>query len=106
MSTVIEINDVKKIYTMGQVQVPALNGVSMQIDEGEMVAITGPSGSGKSTLMNVIGCLDTPTTGSYILDGVDVSQMSDDEQASIRNQKIGFVFQQFNLLPRTPGTTA
>lgn len=101
MSTIIEINDVKKIYRMGEMQVPALNGVSMQIDEGEMVAITGPSGSGKSTLMNVIGCLDTPTSGSYILDGVDVSKMSDDEQANIRNQKIGFVFQQFNLLPRT-----
>ena len=101
MSTVIEINDVKKIYQMGEMQVPALNGVSMQIDEGEMVAITGPSGSGKSTLMNVIGCLDTPTSGSYILDGVDVSKMSDDDQATIRNKKIGFVFQQFNLLPRT-----
>ncbi|MBI5031737.1 MAG: ABC transporter ATP-binding protein [Chloroflexi bacterium] len=101
MSSVIEINDVKKIYQMGQVQVPALNGVSMQINEGEMVAITGPSGSGKSTLMNVIGCLDTPTSGSYILDGIDVSKMSDDEQANIRNKKIGFVFQQFNLLPRT-----
>ncbi len=102
MSTVIELNDVKKIYKMGDVEVPALNGVSMQVNEGEMVAITGPSGSGKSTLMNIIGCLDTPTSGTYILDGLDVSKMSDDEQASIRNKKIGFVFQQFNLLPRTP----
>ena len=101
MSAVIEINEVKKIYKMGDVEVPALNGVSMQIQEGEMVAITGPSGSGKSTLMNIIGCLDTPSSGSYILDGVDVSRMTDDDQASIRNKKIGFVFQQFNLLPRT-----
>jgi putative ABC transport system ATP-binding protein len=101
MSAVIEINDVKKIYKMGDVEVPALNGVSVQIKQGEMVAITGPSGSGKSTLMNIIGCLDTPSSGSYILDGVDVSRMTDDDQASIRNKKIGFVFQQFNLLPRT-----
>jgi putative ABC transport system ATP-binding protein len=82
--------------------VNALNGVSLQIASGEMVAITGPSGSGKSTLMNIIGCLDTPTSGSYVLDGVDVSKMSDDEQANVRNKKIGFVFQQFNLVPRTP----
>ena len=102
MSTVIEINDVKKIYRMGDIEVPALNGVSVQVQQGEMVAITGPSGSGKSTLMNIIGCLDTPTSGSYILDGVDVSKMSDDEQANVRNKKIGFVFQTFNLLPRTP----
>ncbi len=101
MGAVIEIRDVKKIYNMGDVQVPALNGVSLVINKGEMVAITGPSGSGKSTLMNIIGCLDTPTSGTYILDGVDVSKMSDDEQAIIRNKKIGFVFQQFNLLPRT-----
>ena len=101
MSAVIEINDVKKIYKMGDVDVPALDGVSLQIQQGEMVAITGPSGSGKSTLMNIIGCLDTPSSGSYILDGVDVSRMTDDDQAAIRNKKIGFVFQQFNLLPRT-----
>ena len=101
MSTVIEIQDVRKIYQMGELQVPALNGVSLQIQQGEMVAITGPSGSGKSTLMNIIGCLDSPTSGSYILDGEDVSKMSDDEQALIRNKKIGFVFQTFNLLPRT-----
>jgi putative ABC transport system ATP-binding protein len=101
VSAVIEIKEVRKIYQMGDVQVPALNGVSLDIQPGEMVAITGPSGSGKSTLMNIIGCLDSPTSGSYFLDGVDVSKMSDDEQARIRNQKIGFVFQTFNLLPRT-----
>ena len=102
MSTVIEIQDVRKIYQMGELQVSALNGVSLQVQQGEMVAITGPSGSGKSTLMNIIGCLDTPTSGSYTLDGVDVSKMNDDEQANVRNKKIGFVFQTFNLLPRTP----
>ncbi len=99
---VIQVENVKKIYKMGEVEVPALNGVSFRIEKGEMVAITGPSGSGKSTLMNIIGCLDTPTSGTYILDGVDVSKLNDDEQASIRNKKIGFVFQTFNLLARTP----
>jgi putative ABC transport system ATP-binding protein len=102
VSAVIEIKDVKKIYKMGDVEVPALDGVSLNINKGEIVAIIGPSGSGKSTLMNIIGCLDTPTSGAYILDGVDVSKMTDDQQAAIRNKKIGFVFQQFNLLPRTP----
>jgi putative ABC transport system ATP-binding protein len=102
MTPVIEIQDVKKIYQMGDVAVPALNGVSLKINKGEMVAIIGPSGSGKSTLMNIIGCLDTPTSGTYHLDGLDVSKMTDDEQAAIRNKKIGFVFQQFNLLARTP----
>ncbi len=102
MSAVIEINDVKKVYRMGDIDVFALNGVSFQIQEGEMVAITGPSGSGKSTLMNIIGCLDTPSSGEYWLDGTDVAKMTDDQQAGVRNKKIGFVFQQFNLLPRTP----
>jgi putative ABC transport system ATP-binding protein len=102
MPPVIQIQDVKKIYRMGELQVPALNGVSLQVEPGEMVAITGPSGSGKSTLMNIIGCLDTPSSGTYVLDGVDVSKMSDDDQANVRNKKIGFVFQTFNLLPRTP----
>ena len=101
MDTVIELKDIKKLYRMGDIEVPALNGVSIQVARGEMVAITGPSGSGKSTLMNIIGCLDTPTEGTYVLDGVNVSQMTDDEQAMIHNRKIGFVFQQFNLLPRT-----
>ena len=101
MSVVIEIKDVKKIYKMGDVEVPALDGVSLAVNKGEMLSIIGPSGSGKSTLMNIIGCLDTPTSGTYILDGLDVSKMSDDEQAGVRNKKIGFVFQQFNLLPRT-----
>ena len=101
LKPVIQVENVKKIYKMGEVEVPALNGVSFDVKTGEMVAITGPSGSGKSTLMNIIGCLDTPTSGTYILDGVDVSKLSDDEQANIRNKKIGFVFQTFNLLPRT-----
>ncbi len=101
MSAVIKIQDVKKIYQMGDLQVPALNGVSLQIERGEMVAITGPSGSGKSTLMNIIGCLDTPTSGQYFLDGIEVSKLNDDQLAAIRNKKIGFVFQSFNLLART-----
>ncbi|MBI3912907.1 MAG: ABC transporter ATP-binding protein [Chloroflexi bacterium] len=102
MAAVIDIRNVTKIYRMGDVDVPALGGVSVTINSGEMVAITGPSGSGKSTLMNIIGCLDTPTTGEYFLDGVQVSAMKDDELAAIRNKKIGFVFQTFNLLARTP----
>jgi putative ABC transport system ATP-binding protein len=98
---VIEMMNITKSYEMGTQVVHALRGVDMEIEEGEMVAIMGPSGSGKSTLMNVIGCLDVPNSGTYILGGVDVSTLSDDEQARIRNQRIGFVFQQFNLLPRT-----
>jgi putative ABC transport system ATP-binding protein len=99
--TLIDIRDITKVYQMGQVQVNALCGVSLQIREGELMAIMGPSGSGKSTLMNVIGCLDQPTSGTYLLDGVDVGQLDDNQLAAIRNKKIGFVFQTFNLLSRT-----
>jgi putative ABC transport system ATP-binding protein len=99
--TVIELDHIHKTYTMGDVEVHALRGVSLTIREGEFVAIMGASGSGKSTTMNIIGCLDRPTRGTYILDGEDVSQMSKDERADIRCKKIGFVFQGFNLLSRT-----
>lgn len=97
----IELKDITKHYQMGTQSVHALRGVDLTIADGEFVAIMGPSGSGKSTLMNIIGCLDLSTSGSYCLDGIDVSVMSDDQQARVRNQHIGFVFQQFNLLPRT-----
>ena len=100
-AAVIELDHIHKTYTMGDVDVHALRGVSLTIREGEFVAIMGASGSGKSTTMNIIGCLDRPTRGTYILDGQDVSQMSKDERADIRCQKIGFVFQGFNLLSRT-----
>lgn len=96
----IELSDVKKIYQMGDAVVAALAGITLTINKGEFTAIMGPSGSGKSTLMNILGCLDRPSCGSYILDGQEVAFLSDDELAVTRNKKIGFVFQSFNLLPR------
>ena len=96
----IETRDLWKTYEMGSEEIHALRGVSIEIEKGEYVAIMGPSGSGKSTLMNLIGCLDTPSKGSYLLNGKQVSEMNDDELARIRNEEIGFVFQTFNLLPR------
>lgn len=97
----IELDNITKIYRMGKVEVPALRGITLTIQSGEMVALVGASGSGKSTLMNIIGLLDQPTVGSYRLEGVDVSQLNDNKLAEFRNKKIGFVFQTFNLLPRT-----
>ena len=100
-ASVISLKDVHKIYQTGDIEVHALRGVSLEIGRGEFVAVMGPSGSGKSTMMNLIGCLDRPTNGTYILDGIDVSTMSKNQRADTRNTKIGFVFQAFNLIPRT-----
>ncbi len=99
--TIIQTHDLRKYYGMGNIQVKALDGVDIEIQAGEFVAVMGPSGSGKSTLMNIIGCLDRPTDGHYILEGVDISHMNKVQLAAIRNQRIGFVFQSFNLLART-----
>lgn len=100
-SSVIEIKDITKVYQMGQVEVHALRGVSLNVEKGEIMSIMGPSGSGKSTMMNILGCLDQPTAGSYFLAGEDVSRLNDNQLAEIRNHEIGFVFQTFNLLART-----
>ena len=101
MSHLIEIRDLRKIYALGEEPVAALDGVSLTIDSGEFVAIMGASGSGKSTLLNILGCLDTPTSGSYLLDGIEVAKRTPTELAHVRNRKLGFVFQNFNLLART-----
>ncbi|MEY3432269.1 MAG: hypothetical protein RL131_205 [Bacteroidota bacterium] len=98
--SVIHLEDLKKSYFMGKQEIPVLKGISLDINKNEYVALMGPSGSGKSTLMNILGCLDSPTAGTYILNGHDVSTMPDNDLAEIRNKEIGFVFQQFNLLPR------
>lgn len=97
----IQLEGITKVYRMGKIQVPVLHGIDLTIDDGELVAIMGPSGSGKTTLMNILGCLDTPTSGRYLLDGTDVSRLSDNRLAKIRSRKIGFVFQSFNLVART-----
>jgi putative ABC transport system ATP-binding protein len=99
--SVIWMKDVHKIYRTGEIETHALRGVSLEVKKGEFIAVMGPSGSGKSTMMNIIGCLDRPTSGTYILDGVDVSTMTKNQRADTRNSKIGFVFQSFNLIPRT-----
>ncbi|GHC60077.1 ABC transporter ATP-binding protein [Ulvibacter litoralis] len=101
MSLVIDIKDIRRDFVLGNEIVKVLKGIDLKIERGEYVALMGPSGSGKSTLMNLLGCLDTPTSGTYLLNGKDVSNMTDDDLAEIRNKEIGFVFQTFNLLPRT-----
>lgn len=101
MGELIRITDLNKIYDSGVVQVHALKNINLTIQQGEFIAIMGHSGSGKSTLMNILGCLDRPTSGQYLLDGIDISEQSNDELSDVRNQKIGFVFQAFNLIPRT-----
>jgi putative ABC transport system ATP-binding protein len=98
---VMQVSDITKVYRLGEIDVHALRGVSLSVQRGEFLAIMGPSGSGKSTLMNMIGCLDQPTSGTYLIEGVDVSKLDDDQLADIRNQRIGFIFQTFNLLSRT-----
>ena len=102
---VIDAKNLTKIYSMGEVEVNALNGLDMQVRHGEVVSIMGPSGSGKSTLMNILGCLDKPTDGEYFLDGENVAGMTDNQLADIRNRKVGFIFQSFNLLPRSSALT-
>src|SRR2546426_1473514 len=97
----IKLEEIRKTYHLGEVDVPVLKGISLSIDRGELVALMGVSGSGKTTLMNILGCLDRPSDGKYWLDGEEVSQISSDQRAMVRNRKIGFVFQSFNLLPRT-----
>jgi len=99
MQYLIEARNLVKVYKLGEVEIPALRGVSLNVTEGELISVIGPSGSGKSTLMHILGCLDTPTSGEYFLEGVDVSKMNDYELSRVRNEKIGFVFQTFNLLP-------
>src|SRR5213078_4783140 len=101
MKPVIQLDNIQKTYQTGEVEVKAVRGVTLEVHPGEFVALMGASGSGKSTMMNIIGCLDRPTSGKYFLDGIDVSQLNRDALADIRNQKIGFVFQGFNLLART-----
>lgn len=102
---VVDAKDLTKVFTMGDVQVHALRGLSVQIKRGEVISIMGPSGSGKSTLMNILGCLDRPTSGEYCLDGESVAALKDEQLAEIRNRKVGFVFQSFNLLPRSTALT-
>jgi len=101
----IDLQNIVKNYKIGEIDVPVLRGLSLKVEAGEMIAIMGPSGCGKSTMMNILGCLDNPTSGSYFLDGEEVSKLTDSELAELRNKKIGFVFQSFNLLPRTTAIT-